>query len=260
MKNTTSYSPYLTALGLTENEASVYETLLTLGAQTASKLSIATSIPRTLLYNVLEKLIALALVTRDDTTKVAMFTAAAPDTLTALAEKKKRESEEALLALTNISPQLRNLHALATGKPGVQYFEGMDGVQKCLESVLTSRTEVKSYADISAIEKHMPDLDRWYSKQRTDRSVFQRNISADTQENRFALEGYFSSVTKERLVPMSNPNFNTVMHIYDNKVSYFTLGVSPLISIIITDPHIYEMHTNLFESLWNTPNAFSVST
>jgi sugar-specific transcriptional regulator TrmB len=248
-----TYAPYLTALGLSENEAAVYEALLTRGSQTASKLSLATSIPRTLLYNVLEKLEALALVTRDDSAKVALFTAAAPETLTTLAEKKKRESEEALLALTNISPQLRNLHALATGKPGIQFFEGHEGAIKLLDDTLTAQSTVYTYTDLEMLDKYIPEINRDHAKKRDALGLKKKILFPDNQENRFLLEGYHTKVTEAKLIP--SPSLTTAMQIYDGRVSYLTFSDTHIIGVIITDPAIYAMHKALFKMLYDSPLA-----
>jgi hypothetical protein len=46
------------------------------------------------------------------------------------------------------------------------------------------------------------------------------------------------------------PHFQSVMQIYDNKVSYITLTDDYLVGIIITDQYIADTHKYLFESLW----------
>ena len=106
------------------------------------------------------------------------------------------------------------------------------------------------------VEKHIPDISREFAKARQKLGLKKKNIGIDTPENRAEIEGYYTDVTEERLIPWSTAEFGTVMQIYDSKISYMTLG-EQMIGVIVADPHIYEMHKSLFEFTWNDPRAYA---
>ena len=58
-------------------------------------------------------------------------------------------------------------------------------------------------------------------------------------------------LTEAKFLSGKVPGFNTVMNIYNNKVTYITLVEDSMIGVIIEDPHIYKMHRILFDNLWN---------
>lgn len=251
-----SFTPLLTSLGLNGDEAVVYETLLSEGALTARELSTRTPLSRTLLYHILDRLVEKKMVIKDEEAqKVALFSAESPQTLTARAEAQKRASEEAYLALQNSLGSLQNMYNLATGKPGVQFYEGADGVRKVLDDTLTAKGAVYTYTDLEMIEKYIPEINREHVAKRERLGIKKFALLPDTQENRFLLEGYHVKITDVKLIPADTAGFATAMQIYDGRVSYSTFSDTQMVGVIITDKAIYEMHKAVFEALYNSPTA-----
>ena len=246
--------------GLTRDQAALYEALLRKGSLTARAAALEAKIGRTLGYAVLDQLIEQGLVEkRDSAGAVSRFFPLHPATLQEKVEAQQKTSERAAIALKAILPDLSSIYNLSTGRPGVRFYEGLEGIKQVLDDSLTSKTEIYSYVDIAAVEKFMPDLSREFAKSRQRLGIKKKNIGIDTPENRAEIEGYYTDVTEERLIKSLVTSFGTVMQIYDGRISYFTLGVEPLIGVIITDKHIYEMHKTLFEFAWNSPSAYSPS-
>ena len=251
-----TYQQSLTQAGLEKNQALVYETLVKNGPLPASSVAHQAGLGRPLTYNILNELAALGLVEKlDEPRKVARFVAAHPLKLKEVIEKRLEAAQGARTALDGILGKLTSDFNLQSGKPGVRFFEGRDGIRECINDALTSKTEIYSYVDIAAIEKQIPDISRDFAKQRQKLGLKKKNVGIDTPENRQEVEGYYPEVTEERLVPWPSKKFGTVMQIYDGRVSYFTLE-EPMVGIIIADPHIYEMHRSLFEFTWNDPRAY----
>jgi len=150
------------------------------------------------------------------------------------------------------SGKLSSLFNLSVGKPGVQFYEGEDGVWEVLMDSLTASEEILTYADLEAIEKYIPALNAEYSTLREEKNVKKRGLVIDSPIARRFLSSYDGSVTHTKLISAKEhvPPFHTIMQIYDNKVSYITLTDDYLIGIIITDQHIANTHKYLFESLW----------
>ena len=251
------YTKEITDTGLSREQAVVYEVLLKLGESTAS--SIAKAIPREtplsrpLVYKVLEELIELDLTKKDDPEgKVATFTPKHPVAISRVMDKEKERIERTKKQFLTTSGQLSSLFNLSVGKPGVQFYEGKDGVWEVLMDSLTATEEIFTYADLEAIAKYIPDLNAEYSTLREDQDVRKRGLVIDSPEARKFLKSYDGKVTGTKLIKASEatPDFQTIMQVYDNKVSYLTLTDEYLVGIIITDQFIANTHKYLFESLW----------
>lgn len=256
---TQAFHTGLLEAGLTPHQAALYEALLTHGPLPASKATKIANVPRTLGYVVLDQLVGEGLVTKSKAEGAkTLFAPAHPGTLADRAEAALKAAERAKTTLSTILPELSSAYNLATGRPGVRFYEGLDGIKQVLEDTLTAKETIYSYADLEMIDRHIGDINRAYVQKRERLGLKKKALLLDTQENRFLLEGYHIKITDVKLIRASTAPFKTVMQIYDGRISYFTLGVEQLVGVIITDPHIYEMHKALFETLWNSPLAKAI--
>jgi len=154
------YIEQLQSIGLTQNQSSIYGTLLERGALSASKIQRRVSIDRSLVYVVLNELISLQLVVRDDTQKVALFRAASPASLLELVQKKESASEIAKNAYDSVFHQLQQSFEIQNGQPGVRFYAGASGLQAFYEKLnkdrpkeiyLVRSTHVEQRADMNAV-------------------------------------------------------------------------------------------------------------
>jgi hypothetical protein len=128
---------------------------------------------------------------------------------------------------------------------------------RVLEDSLTSKTEIYSYADIEAIQKYIPTVNKKYVKKRNDLKLKKKGIALDTPFTRKFLKDYYPGITETKLIDTKDaPDFQTVMQIYDGKISYLTLSEKKKMGVIIEDRHIYNMHKYLFEYLWKITPEF----
>jgi len=252
-----AYETTLTQAGLTKDQASVYEALLKHGTMLASRIPRLVPISRPLAYKVLQELISLGLVQKhEEKGAVATFIPEHPLKLKELIEKKRIEAEDAKLALDGVLGKLLSDFNLTSGKPGVQFFEGTEGMRAVLADALDARTDILSYIDIDIITRELPDISKEFGQSRIRRKIKKRNIAIDTPENRKLVDaGYLDAYTEERLIPWSTTAFGASMQIYDDKISYLTFGAQK-IGVIITDPLVTQMQRTLFEFTWNNPLAY----
>lgn len=251
------YTDEIVATGLSKEQAIVYEALLKLGETPASKLARAipstASLSRPLVYKVLEDLITLDLAQKSaDSGKVTTFTPKHPVAITKVIDKQKERIERTRKQFLTTSGKLSSLFNLSVGKPGVQFYEGEDGVWEVLMDSLTATEEILAYSDIDAIKKYIPELNAEYAAMREDQQVKKRALVIDSPEARKFLQSYKPEITQQKLISAQEATraFQTTMQIYDNKVSYVTLTDNYLVGIIITDQHIADTHKYLFESMW----------
>jgi len=255
---TLEYTKEITDTGLSREQATVYEVLLKLGETPASRLAKAipstTPLSRPLVYRVLDELIELDLVAKDDPEgKVATFTPKHPVAITKVIDEQKERIERTKKQFMATSGKLSSLFNLSVGKPGVQFYEGKDGVWEVLMDSLIATEEILSYADIDAVNKFIPDQNAEYSALREEQMVNKRVMIVDSPTGRKFIDSYDHTITKAKLIKNSENKlyFQNVMQIYDNKISYITLTDDYLVGIIITDKNIANTHKYLFESLWD---------
>ena len=245
----------LTDAGLSAEQATIYEVLLNLGIVPASQIAkeVPAGLSRPLVYKVLDELISMNLVEKHNMAgKVATFSAKHPTAILERIEARKTQIEQTKAQFAITSGRLASLFNLTAGRPGVQYFEGKDGVWDVLMDSLTATEEILSYADIDAVIKYIPDLNAEYSTLREEKKVTKRVMFADSPSGRQFIASYDHKVTKAKLIKTttSRPYFQTVVQMYNNKTSYITLTDSYLVGIIITDQFIADTHKFMFESLW----------
>lgn len=245
------YEQHLQQAGLTRDQAAVYEALITKGALPASKIGREAKISRTLTYFVLDQLAKMGLVEKHGTASVATFTAMHPIKMKEVIEKQRETAEKALTVLETALPGLESAYRLASGKPGIEFFEGEAGVARVLNDTLTSKEEIYTYADLESIEKYVHDINQAYMQRRIARGVSKKIIVPDMPATRAKLKNYHKPYTEIRLAaaPGAVP-FQSAMEMYENKIAYITFEHGVLTASVIHDAALCTMHRFLFQALW----------
>jgi sugar-specific transcriptional regulator TrmB len=263
------YEQHLIQSGLTKEQAIVYEVLLKSGALPAGKISSKTAelnekipIKRGLVYKILEQLVDFGLIEKkEEPGKVAIFQVVHPLKIKELVEKKERQAKDAEIALDGVLSSLVSDFNLISGKPGIQYFEGKEGLLKLTFDNLNSKSDIYAYIDNEAVKKYFPELNEQYKKERKLRGIKQKIITIDCEYVRKMADKYDRSITDIHLIDGKTYPFATAMKIYDNKVSYITLTENKKIGFLIEDADIARMHKVLFEYMWaNTKSLFEDNT
>jgi sugar-specific transcriptional regulator TrmB len=257
---TNTYEQHLIQAGLSREQALVYGSLVASGASLASDTARRAGISRTLTYKVLGELSDLGLVEkRDQPGKVATFVAAHPLKLKELIEKRQQEAKDALTALEGVLGPMTSEYNIAGGKPGIEFFEGMDGIAQVLDDTLSAKEVIYTYADLKAIDDVYRELNKEYLEKRKRRHIEKQGILADTPFTRTMLASYDTSVTDSRLIKYKNEPSKTVIQMYDGKTSYIVMDRAEPVSMIVHDAHVTEAHRAIFEALWNYAVPFSAS-
>ncbi len=241
-------------IGLSNEQIAVYQTLLEYGKLPASTLASRTGISRVITYKILEQLEGLGIVQKLEAPKsVATFSPADPENLKNLVEKKKQElvslETNCQAAISLLKPQFNILR----DKPGVRFYEGPEGIQKVLEDSLYTEGEIYTYVDVDAVLDSFKEINDAYVQKREKFGITKKILAADTPRARDYLSTLTDTMTDIRLIGKTKPPFGSAMNIYDDKVSYITIGKEPvsLIGIIIEDARIATMHRYFFECLYD---------
>ncbi len=247
------YKDYFLQLGLTEGQGEVYESLLLGGEMRASVLSKRVEKKRALVYRILEDLVGMGLVEKKESSAVSAFCAKHPSFLEGIMNAQEQKIRDMRASLGGVLPSMISDFNLASGKPGVRFFEGKDGVEKVLDDSLRVGKEenIYTYADIEAVNAHIKTINDQYVKKRERLKIQKKALILDTPFARDFMKTYYTKVTDTRLIPPATPiPFRSLMEIYSGKVSYITFEKDRMIGVIIEDGAIYDMHRYLFESMW----------
>ena len=256
------YKDIFTQLGLSPNEATVYECLLKNGQSTVGEIIKKTPLKRGVAYNILSDLVKKDLVSEKKIKigkgkeKVAHFVPNHPEKLRDYLENKKSQFDKIENTLNANLPSLVSDFNLISGKPGVRFFEGIEGVKKVLEDTLTSKETIYAYSDIEAMVKFIDKINKEYVKKREELRIKKKAILIDAPFTRDYLKNYHLAITENKFIDHKLFSFNSLMQIYDNKIAYVTLSDKSKIGVIIEDKNIYQMHKSLFEFTWTHAKTF----
>lgn len=260
MENNITYQKELVEAGLSSDEALVYTTLLKKGVSQASTISRQLPISRPLVYKVLADLEKKELVEKIETNgSITRFAPGHPFKLREFAERRLKDAERSKSMLDNTMASLISEYNIATGKPGIRFFEGINGIKEVLDDTLSAQETILTYVDLEAIDTYIKEINATYSTQRERRGIKKRGLVIDSPYARKFLAEYHTTVTTTKLIRAKDSvPFSTVMQIYDGKISYITLTKERFIGIIIADQKIYGMHKYLFESLWERAEGITI--
>ncbi len=159
----------LTDYGLSEKEAAVYVVCLKTGMATANMISELSLIPRSTVYDILDKLQASGLVSTTIVGGKTHFSASDPGVLLTNLEEKKR-------SILSILPRLREIQNKISEKPISEVYQGKTAIIKLLDEIL-DRGETMSIigSQGNALDKigYHPDK---FRKKRLEKKIRCRQI------------------------------------------------------------------------------------
>ena len=257
------YENALKQAGLTAEQAQIYEILLKTGPTTARKIAQASPIKRSLVYKILDDLGKLGLCTKkDEVGKVSVFGPAHPLKLKELAEAAEAKAKNAQAALENVLGALTSDFNMISGRPGVKFYEGVEGIKRMHQEILMENKEILAYVQINQEwDKPLQTFWDWYYKERVRRGIKVRSIAVDNKEGRAYQALDVAQLRQTRLVPADKFPIESEKNIYGNKVAYLNLKTGEQIAVMIDSPGAANTERAAFElawqqaGQWNLPNA-----
>jgi sugar-specific transcriptional regulator TrmB len=251
--------PTLQQFGLDDKEITAYLRLLKYGATRASTLAYLLAQPRTSIQHILERLEKQNLVLKTRDRNTYLYSAVHPEELIELLEVRRRQKNYEFQKLENdletVMPQLLGMMQSNRHIPNIQFYRGRAGVRQVLFDTLTSKTELKGFVNVDAMNKEVMDINKEYVEAREKTDIKKRGLILDTPYARKDREsGKYSpkSYIGWKWIPKDLYPFTIEMNIYDGKVSYLTYVENDLIGVIIENDYIYEMHNSMWNLIWDS--------
>ena len=244
----------LTNIGLTEKEAKIYLTLLTIGAQPASIVAKKAGLNRTTTYLNLEELKNKGLVNTSNKGKLYLFQANDPSCLEKFIETEKQQILKKEFLLQNNIPYIKRLIQNNTPKPKAETHEGFKSVQSLLLDMLQPSSEIRCYFNFETLPSNL-------------RVFFEKDLFAKRLRLKIPMKIISdSSIKNHKLyIQSQNPNFQSEIRIIDKEVlndaSMFLSGNKTIMLNLNEDKNVYGnliennscsdiLHHN-FEFIWN---------
>ncbi len=244
------YTKLLKNIGLTTVQSEIIDYLLNVDKEKASIIAKKINRPRGVVYNSLDELLELKLINKKDASnQVSTFSLEHPGKLNKLFEQYESELKQKKNAFESVLPNMISSYNLSHNKPGVRFYEGVEGIKKVIWDTLTSKTDIYTFADLEKIDEFIKDINTAYAKKRDKLSVMKKIIFPDSDYTHQKLPDYQTTNLNIKFIEDIS-NFSTIVEIYDNKVSFITLSNTKMIGIIIQDHNIYQIHKDLFENIW----------
>lgn len=252
------YKDIFTDIGLSSNESIVYEILLKNGQMTAGEIIKKSPLKRGVVYNALADLEQKELITQKQKNKIASFIPNHPEKLREYVEDKE---SKVLKAKNTLEANLSNIVSsfnLVSGKPGVRYFEGIEGVKKVIDDTLINNTskEILAFSDVAGYVKHLKQWNKnYYAPKRRELQIHEKVIIPNNPTAMEYMKEYVKNPTSDALTDILFIDhqlfpFATEVNIYENKVSFVTFSEKTHIGVIIENKEIFASLSSIFNFAW----------
>ena len=242
----TKLSKELKEFGLSDNEISVYVTLLQLGSAPASEISKIAGLNRSTTYVQLTTLMDFGLVSTFKKLKKTFFTAESPTNLERLIDIKINTLRDKKENIHQLIPDLIDFYEGNVGKPHVRAFSGKEGFKTMRRGVIES--EVKEYF----VAMNMTDAAEHLSKEEMMDFSNKRASAGILAHTIYSKEGRDNiKVPPQELMRLSDPEFpiESEVYIYGDTVS-FASTKDNIVGVTIVNKNIAETFKTIFRLAW----------
>jgi HTH-type transcriptional regulator, sugar sensing transcriptional regulator len=239
-------------LGLTQNEAKIYELLLKLGETPVSTLIRETKLKRATVYTALNTLQGKKLIQLNDIKKKLHAKPESPATLLDMIEQQKTEITNTQANLQSLMPFFSTMYMNSTEKPVVKIHEGLEGLKEIYLDTLRENKTIYALARIEAIDTELHDwLQNYYVKQRAKNKVHAKVILASDKLTKWFTSKDVSEFRTTITVPGEQFPFEHEINIYGDKIAFITNNKgAALIGVTITHPLIAKTAKAWFDLAW----------
>jgi len=230
---------------LSEREAKVYLAGLSKGKSKVSEIAKAAGLNRITTYEILKRLASKGLASGITYSNITYFQVINPE---AFISKKERQ----LSLAKELLPYLSSIKRSTSGKPKVDFYEGVEGIKTVYESTLSCKdriiynvTNAKNLTSI--LDKSFLDD---YFKKRTKREIRVKVLIPKKGVDEIYLKDSAKFLREYKLFDGSKYNIPNEIMIFDNKL--IMLSFSGKIAVVIEDKEIASSMRSIWEILWNS--------
>lgn len=241
-------------LGLSQEEAKVYLSILELGGSYASNIARKAQINRATCYHILNNLSKKGLINSYTKAKTLWFNAEDPQKIIQIQKEKLEKAK-------NLIPQLLSISNTMTFKPKIRFFEGIEGLKNIFEDLLQTKDEILGYTNIRELSELLPNYFKDFCKRKIQKKIKTRYLSPATGEgvdyiDQFYPKNYDQSLVEILLVNKDEFFFENDISIYGNKVAVVSLNPEEPIGLLIESTTFAKSMRSIFNLAWLGATAF----
>jgi HTH-type transcriptional regulator, sugar sensing transcriptional regulator len=249
----------ITKAGFKNKAARIYAALLENGGAYPSKLAEITKINRSTTYKILTDLSIKGLVSEITKGKKLYYQIEKPYKLERYAKYNLNRAQDILEYTKKLIPELEGLYNLLPNKPGVKYFEGVDGIVSIYEDhvLVDKKYEMLAFSNTSEVINFLTPtfIDR-YLRAKEKIGITARGITPDTDDDKNYAHKIYKNIDKKiwpemRHIPQEIFPYKIELTLYaDNRVSLLKLEREQPIGVIIEDKTFHDTMQMIFELAW----------
>ncbi|MCH2188556.1 hypothetical protein MK079_01860 [Candidatus Gracilibacteria bacterium] len=243
---------FLMDLGLTKNEVDIYLAALSMGQTHASHLGNKTGIKRSTAQHVCKSLVEKKMMARIKKDSGYLVWAESPEKIL---RNLKTEEQEIKKKKQKAEYIVENLNAVINPNssiPEIKYYHGIDGIKEILDDIILTGETIYGVLRITKntnFEALKYTLDTYHQK-RVEGNLKSYGIINENVETKEYVK-YKNELNRiVMVVPEHEFLFKGSVHIYGNKVAFFSFEKNDLVGVIVQDDHIRDTQFTLFKMAW----------
>lgn len=243
-----NYIEILKEIGLTENEAGVYFTMVSLGQAPVLKIARASGVKRTTIYSVIDSLKEKGLVRVEMKGFKSLFVAESPEKLEGILEQRKNKYRKHLLDFMQI-------YNKGGGESLIKIYEGKEAVRSVYDGLLDDIKPGQDYMIVTGMRMAYETDKAFYDDFRDRRSklpIRTRMLTTDPEnEETKYITKYQKNFNMEIKALPAETRLSTNMVITPQRILIHQFD-QPILAIVIENKSAIKMHQEIFEVMWNS--------
>lgn len=236
----------LKQIGLTDKEVKVYLACLQLGEASVLQLSKKADIKRPHVYNLVESLSTLGLLSQTQKREKTLYIPENPKRLKQIV--KQREEK-----INQILPSLNALYNVPRGtKPNIKIYEGKMAMMNIYDEMFEKAEEIYFFGvDIVKLQKVLPDTWNSFYQYYGKRKMSVKELLNFGESEMEYIRGHQDENYRIRMIPKHYKfNFYSDNALYEDKLIISSLD--HLFSLVIESGDLLKTYRTLFELAWES--------
>ncbi|MBI2124902.1 hypothetical protein HYT92_03865 [Candidatus Pacearchaeota archaeon] len=226
----------LRQLGLTTNEALVYNALLELGPSLAGQVSRKTGLHRRTVYDTTDMLIKKGLIGYILKNNRRLFQASNPQRFLEILKEKEE-------IIANELPDMLSYYNRTLEKEETNFYKGKEGLKSVFEGQIEAGREILVLGASPLAYEILQFYFKWFDKRRKEKKIKTRII--------------FNKTDKKLKIPLAEVKYlpqkyssPLALNIYGDKVAIILWSKENPLAIVIRNREISEGYRKYFELMW----------
>ncbi len=245
-------------IGLSEKEAQVYLSALSLGPSSVQNIAKKSGVNRVTTYVMIEQLTQKGLMSSFNKGKKKLYSAERPNRLLSLIHEREKELKDQETQFRSVLPALNAVMARSDNKTHVRFYEGIEGMKAAHELLLGmfDREDIKDYREIIVpmVSKGLFQEGDSPARDAARKKIMSKDIMAKKiyVTDKHVAEDIFVAATMDntRYLPISEYPFSCEIGIYGTLV-IFWLVKEDYNTVVVDDEFVSNNIRLMFDLAWS---------